>query len=70
MKLSVLFTINAVVSTLFGLAFVLIPESALAQYGLTADRVTAVMSRFFASALLGYGILYQTAYISALTHKT
>jgi len=57
MKLSILFTINAIVATLFGLTFVLIPESALAQYGLTADSVAAVMSRFFASALLGYGIL-------------
>ena len=57
MKLSILFTINAVVATLFGLAFLIIPAPALAQYGLTADSVTAVMSRFFASALLGYGIL-------------
>ena len=57
MKLSTLFTIEAVVATLFGLAFLIIPETALAQYGLSADSATDVMSRFFASALLGYGIL-------------
>jgi len=57
MKLSVLFTIHAVVATLFGLAFLIMPATSLAQYGLTADNVTDVMSRFFASALLGYGIL-------------
>ncbi len=57
MKLSVLFTINAVVATLFGLAFVLIPASGLAPYGIEANSETIAMSRLFGAALIGFGLI-------------
>jgi hypothetical protein len=57
MKLSVLFSVNAVVATLFGIAFVLIPGEVVAAYGLTLSPSTAVIARFFGAALIGFGII-------------
>ncbi len=57
MKLSTLLAIVGVVASLFGIAFVLAPAQLLAQYGITADRYTIFMSRFFGSALLNVGLL-------------
>ena len=58
MKLSSFLTIVAVVGLLFGIAFVAAPAETLAQYGITADRYVAFMSRFFGLTLLTVGLIF------------
>jgi hypothetical protein len=57
MKLGVLFTVNAIVSMAFGLAFVFVPAEVLAFYGVTLTPGTAVVARLFGAALVGYGVV-------------
>ncbi|HZZ22740.1 MAG TPA: hypothetical protein VFE60_09260 [Roseiarcus sp.] len=52
-----LLTITAVVAVLYGLAFVLIPDSINALYGVPPAPYTALYTRFFGSALLGFGVI-------------
>ena len=57
MKLSTFLSIVAVVAILFGFGFVAAPAEVLAQYGITADRNTVFMSRFFGGALINVGLI-------------
>ncbi len=58
MNLKNLFMINTVIALLFGLAFVLIPATALGWYGIDLlPKAGILMSRLFGSALLGIAIL-------------
>lgn len=57
MKLSTLFTANAIVSTLFGLTFVLVPETAMSFYGVTLSPGGALVARLFGAVLLGVAVL-------------
>jgi hypothetical protein len=57
MKLSTFLSIVGVVAILFGIGFVAAPAEVLAQYGITADRYTAFMSRFFGGALINVGLI-------------
>jgi hypothetical protein len=57
MKLSTFLSIVGVVAILFGIGFVGVPVELLAQYGITADRFTAFMSRFFGAALINAGLI-------------
>jgi hypothetical protein len=57
MKLSSFLTIVAVVAVLFGIAFIAAPVWALVQYGITADRYVAFMSRLFGLTLLTVGLI-------------
>lgn len=57
MKLSTFLAIVGVVAILFGIGFVAAPAEVLAQYGITADRYTAFMSRFFGGALINVGLI-------------
>ena len=57
MKLSTFLSIVGVVAILFGISFVAAPAEVLAQYGITADRYTAFMSRFFGVALINVGLV-------------
>ena len=52
-----LLTITAVVAVLYGLGFVLIPDTINAIYGVPSDPHTALYTRFFGSALLGFGVI-------------
>ena len=52
-----LLTITAVVAVLYGLGFVLIPDAINAIYGVPSDPHTALYTRFFGSALLGFGVI-------------
>jgi peptidoglycan/LPS O-acetylase OafA/YrhL len=52
-----LLTIIAVVAVLYGLAFVLIPDSINALYGVPSEPHVALYTRFFGSALLGFGVI-------------
>ena len=57
MKLSTLFTISAIVTALFGLTFVLVPEASISLYGVTLSPGGALVARLFGAALLGYAVL-------------
>ena len=57
MKLSIVFTANAVVALLFGLGFVIAPAATLAPYGVTIDEAGVQVARFFGAALLGYAAI-------------
>jgi peptidoglycan/LPS O-acetylase OafA/YrhL len=52
-----LLTITAVVAVLYGLGFVLMPDTINAIYGVPSDPHTALYTRFFGSALLGFGVI-------------
>jgi hypothetical protein len=56
-KLSTLFTIFAVVSAIFGLTFVFVPELAMSFYGVAISPGGALVARLFGAALLGYAVL-------------
>jgi hypothetical protein len=59
MKLGYLFVIAAVVTFVFGLGFVLLPEQLLSIYGVNKlDPAGILIGRLFGAALLGYGALY------------
>lgn len=57
MKLGLLFTLNAVIAAAFGIAFIVVPRPLLEAYGVTLTPGTAVVSRLFGAALVGYGVL-------------
>ena len=53
MRLSALFTFNAVVAAVFGLTAVLVPGILYSTYGLTSDAGAQLVAQFFGAALLG-----------------
>ena len=55
--MKLLMTVNAIFALLFGLGFLLAPESLLSAYGATPDAELVQMARFFGSAMLGYALL-------------
>ncbi len=57
MKLSTLLTINTIVAGVFGLAFVLVPDTAMSLYGATLSPAGVLVARLFGAALLGYAVL-------------
>jgi hypothetical protein len=57
MKLSTFLSIVGVVAVLFGIGFVAAPAEVLAQYGISADRYVALVSRFFGGALINIGLI-------------
>lgn len=61
MKLSTVFTANAVVTLLFGLGFTLVPATVLTLYGLTLSEGGLFVARLFGAALLGYAMLTWSA---------
>jgi len=57
MKLSLYFAIIGVVAVLFGLAFILVPELSLKQYGIPTEPHNLMQSRYFGSTLLAFGLV-------------
>ena len=57
MKLSMLFTITAIVTVAFGLAFVLAAPTLMSLYGITLSAGGLIVARLFGAALLGYAVL-------------
>jgi hypothetical protein len=60
-----LLTITAVVAILYGLAFLLVPDTINALYGVPSAPHIALYTRFFGSALLGFGVINSFARIFA-----
>ena len=57
MSAKILLTINAVIAVLFGLAFVFMPTTLGAIYGVPPDPHTALSAQFFGSALIALGVV-------------
>jgi hypothetical protein len=57
MKLSTLFSIDAIVSAVFGLTFVLVPETVMSFYGVTLSPGGALVARLFGKVLLAVAVL-------------
>ena len=56
-KLSTLFSIDAIVCAIFGLAFVLVPETAMSFYDVTLSPGGALVARLFGKVLLATAVL-------------
>ena len=57
MKISTFFVVKAIICFLFGIGFALAPVAVGAIYEITLDPDGLIMARFFASALIGIGLL-------------
>lgn len=57
MNLTALFTVYAVASAIFGLAFVFVPETSLALYGIMLSPGGVPIARLFGAALLEFALL-------------
>lgn len=57
MKLSAFLGLAGALGILFGLEFLLIPEMALAQYGVPTEAHNQMQARYFGSTLLAFGLV-------------
>jgi hypothetical protein len=60
MKRSTFMLIAAIIGLLFGLGFILIPDTAMSIFGSTLDAHSRFMSRTFGSTLLGVAVTFWT----------
>ena len=60
MRLTLTLTVTAIGSLLFGLAYLLVPDTLASLYGITLDP-SSQYPRFFGSALLGFATLFWLA---------
>ena len=57
MKLSTLLTLNAIVSLVYGIGFVLVPTTILSIYGMSPGPSINLMGQFFGVELIAVGLL-------------
>jgi hypothetical protein len=57
MKLGTLFTLNGVVAAIFGVGFIVAPAQLLEMYAVTINPGTALVSRLFGAALVGFAVI-------------
>ncbi len=57
MKLNSLFIINTIVAAIFGLAFVLLPETTSSLYDITLSPGGVLIAQLFGTSLVGYAVL-------------
>ena len=57
MNLKSIFTITAVLAVIFGLGFLIIPDTMLNVYSLTTDEAGISIARFFGGVFTGLGLL-------------
>jgi hypothetical protein len=50
-------TVNAAIAAIFGIGFVAVPAQVMEPYGITLTPGTALLSRLFGAALVGYALL-------------
>ncbi|MFC1481714.1 hypothetical protein ACFL6E_05665 [Candidatus Neomarinimicrobiota bacterium] len=66
-----LLLINAIVALLFGVAFVLLPEQTLAQYGVKLmPKAGIYMARLFGATLLGIAVISWYAFLLGTVAKS
>ena len=61
MKISTLMVINAVISIIFGIAFVVLPAQVVSLYGVTAEAPLKYTGQLFGAALIAFAILTWSA---------
>jgi hypothetical protein len=57
MKVSTLFTINAIVAVVFGLVFVFAPAMTLSLYGITSSDPLNYVGQLFGASLLSFAVV-------------
>ncbi|MCJ7823644.1 MAG: hypothetical protein MUP44_01960 [Anaerolineales bacterium] len=57
MKLSQVFSFNALVALVYPIGFLIVPNTVIALHGLPEGAAQALMARYFAVALLGLGLI-------------
>jgi hypothetical protein len=57
MRLNALMLVNAVVATVFGIAFVIVPGQVVSLYGVTGDAPLRYVGQLFGSALLALAVV-------------
>jgi hypothetical protein len=57
MNVKMLLAIASVITELYGIAFLLIPKTVDAQFGITPDAATILANRFLGAALLALGVI-------------
>ncbi len=57
MKLSTLFTFNAIIAAIFGISFVVIPSTMLSIYGVTLSPAGVILARLLGAEFLSYSAL-------------
>jgi hypothetical protein len=57
MKLSTVFILNAIVTLVYGIAFILAPLMVLSIYGITQGPGAVMMGRYFGSAAISIGLV-------------
>ena len=57
MNLKNLFTINAITAILFGLGFLLVPETVLSLYGLDLSAGGLIITQYLGTAFVGFAVL-------------
>jgi hypothetical protein len=57
MKLSTLFTLNAIIASAFGIGFILLPATTLTIYGVDPNPSINLMGQFFGVELIAVGLL-------------
>lgn len=61
MNLKTLFTFNAIITLLFGLALALMPATMTATYGVTLSEAGLYITRLFGAVLIGNALLVWSA---------
>ena len=57
MKLSTVFTVNSVLSLLFGLGFLLVPAMQLTSFGAESSAAAELIARTYGGGLLGLALM-------------
>ena len=57
MNYRIMFLINAFIAVLLGLSFLVLPDRILDQFGVDGYAATRLISQFFGTAMLGFGLL-------------
>ena len=57
MKLSQVFSFNALVALVYAIGFLIVPNTVIALHGLPEGAAQALMARYFGVALLGLGLI-------------
>jgi hypothetical protein len=57
MKVAVFLAISAAIAILYGIAFILVPDFVLVNYGMAGNAALDLMARYFGLTLLGMGLI-------------
>ncbi len=57
MKLGNFLTVKAIITLVFGIAFVLVPAALMSLYGVTLDPVGILLARLLGACLVGIGLI-------------